>query len=355
MNIYILYALLLCIKQFSAYPENHVCDFTKEENLIKHSNNKICEINAKPFDILTFICPKHAGTKCFHSVSLYNDTKNLNRSVISINTILYGSIAYENNLIVSPAVIKNQTFHCFCDLQTDEENKVLPVEVKEEKKEKGKEEKEKKEEEEQIIEEEEQINENDQRALDKVNKLVNNIQKKNEQQQQDNEEVVLEEPQLVVKKSTHKYGIMKVVVSKNSYKISGCDFGVAFSDHFTKPFPLEKHNGGRVCRIEAKPGDFVGFKCIYDTHGSTEPNNCFDNVFYNNTSTNLKDIMPGYISYGSTENNYYAYYLQLPHFIQSDYTIQCKCRSTQHEFDNYIFELNVKGGESGIIKKSFRS
>lgn len=353
MNIYILYALLLCIKQFSAYPEYHVCDFTKEENLIKHSNNQICEIHAKPFDILTFICPKHVGTKCFHSVSLRNDTQNLNRSIISINNILYGSIAYGNNLIVSPAVIQNQTFYCFCDLQTDEENKVLPVEVKEEKKKEEKEE-----EEEQIIEEEEQRDEDDQRALNRVNRLVNNVQKKNEQQQQrqqNNEEVVLDEPQLAVKKSTHKYGIMKVVISKNSYKIRGCDFGSAFSNHFTKPFALEKHNGSRVCSIEAKPGDFVGFKCIYDTHGSTEPKNCFDNVFYNNTSTDLKNLMPGYVSYGNTENNHYAYYLQLPHFIQSDYTIQCKCRSDQHEFDNYIFELNVKGGESDIIKKSFRS
>ncbi|CRG98121.1 6-cysteine protein, putative [Plasmodium gallinaceum] len=357
MKVYLLYVLLLCLQQLSVYSLDHVCDFTKESNMRGTSNKKICEINAKPFDLITFKCPKKFGPKCFSSVSLSDDINNPNKLEAPMNQVLYGSIVYGDSVLISPVVPRNTTFYCFCNIESKISKETKNVVPKSEKKQEKEEEEE--EEEEEVIEEPEEINEDAQRALDRVKKgrSVKYSEKTKPKESVVQEELIEEEEaqeQTQGKSRISKIGIMKVVVSSSPNKIKGCDFGSTFSDYFTKPFPLEKHGGSRVCKIEANPGEFVGFKCIYDSEGSIEPKNCFEKVYHNNTEKNLKDIMPGYISYNNGQNAHYAFYIRLPHFIQSSYTIQCKCRSTQSEFDNYIFELDVTGGESDIIENSFK-
>ncbi|GAB64714.1 transmission-blocking target antigen Pcys230, partial [Plasmodium cynomolgi strain B] len=380
MKKLLLVALLYLVRQqLPAHAEEHICDFTKEKYLLGKNEKEYCVVNAKPFDSVTFICPKKIGAQCFQNVNTVDDIRNekMESSKISIDELLYGSTLYGDTLLISPTVKQSKTFYCFCNLQMENLKKYLknkrlskekenaqkksPVDVDDLKN--GNEDME-------VVIPEKQIDEHLVRALHRVKKIRNIIEREKNKQEGDKtqnpenqEELVIDEKEeeedkevddSKIEKIITKYGIMKVVVSTNDTITKGCDFGNNVVNYFSKPYPVERYGGSKVCRIEAKPGEFVGFKCIYDNTGSVEPHNCFDKVIYEGNQTDLQTIMPGYISYGNKQKGKYAFYLKLPHFVQHNYTIQCKCRSTVPQFDNYVFELAVEGGESEIVAKSFQ-
>ncbi|SBT70336.1 6-cysteine protein, putative [Plasmodium malariae] len=368
------FVFLFLLKEVLIYAQEHVCDFTKEKYLLGKNEKEYCEVHANPFDSVTFICPEKIGAECFQNVNIVDDItkEKMDSSKISIDEILYGSTVYGDTLLISPTVKKNTTFYCFCNLQTADVQKYLQKR-KAEKEKLIKESKsivvEDSEEEEVLVKEEEEqqkVDEHLEKALQRVKKYKNIIEKEKkkdsgeslEELPEDYEEIVEEEVDEEIKIKTEKiitkYGIMKVVVSTSDTITKGCDFGNNVVNYFSNPYPVEKYGGSRVCRIEAKPGEFVGFKCIYDNTGTVEPNNCFDKVLYEDKETDLKTLMPGYISYGNKRQGKYAFYLKLPHFIQHNYTIRCKCRSTVAQYDNYVFELAVEGGESAAISQTFQ-
>ncbi|KEG03322.1 hypothetical protein YYE_01346 [Plasmodium vinckei vinckei] len=150
-----------------------------------------------------------------------------------------------------------------------------------------------------------------------------------------------------------KYGVMKVTVQKSSKVIKGCDFDNKSTQHFTNPLANSEDSNTKLCQINAKPGEIVGFKCTKDPRGYVEPYGCFDSVYVNNYVTSLKTILPGYTSYGSITDSTNTFYLKLPHLINKSYTFECKCISKNYSTDSYIFQVNVESGESDLIKKSF--
>nr|AHF49888.1 Pv41 [Plasmodium vivax] len=383
MKRLLLLALLHLVRQqLPAHAEEHICDFTKEKYLLGKNEKEYCVVNAKPFDSVTFICPKKIGAQCFQNVNTLDDISadKMESSKLSIDVLLYGSTLYGDTLLISPTVKQSTTFYCFCNLQMEDLKKYLKKRRLTKEKENAK----KKstvnvndlknaDEDMEVVVPEKQIDEHLVRALYRVKKIRNIIEREKNKREgdkptnpEDEEELVIEEEQeeedgegdeedeSKVEKIITKYGIMKVVVSTNNTITKGCDFGNNVVNYFSKPYPVERYGGSKVCRIEAKPGEFVGFKCIYDNQGSVEPHNCFDKVFYEGKETDLQTLMPGYISYGNKQKGKYAFYLKLPHFVQHSYTVQCKCRSTVHQYDDYVFELTVEGGESDIVAKSFQ-
>ncbi|ANQ06236.1 hypothetical protein PCOAH_00006000 [Plasmodium coatneyi] len=383
MKKFLLVGLLYLLKeQLPVHAEEHICDFTKEKYLLGKNEKEYCVVEAKPFDSVTFICPKKIGAQCFQNVNTLDDISNekMEASKLAIDELLYGSTLYGDTLLISPTVKQNTTFYCFCNLQMEDVKKFLKKRKlsKEKEKENAKKKSavnvdnlENADEDMEVVVPQKQEDENLMRALYRVRKIVNIIEReknkeeegekpeKKQAEEEEEEELVDEEEQeeedeSKIEKIITKYGVMKVIVSTNHTITKGCDFGNNVVNYFSKPYPVERHGGSKVCRIEAKPGEFVGFKCIYDNRGTVQPHNCFDKVFYEGNETDLQTLMPGYISYGNKRKGKYAFYLKLPHFVQHSYTIQCKCRSTVSEYDNYVFELAVEGGESEIVAKSFQ-
>ncbi|GAW79229.1 6-cysteine protein [Plasmodium gonderi] len=375
MKKLLLFSTLYLLREFSAYADEHICDFTKEKYLLGKNEKEYCIINAKPFDSVTFMCPNKIGAECFQNVNTLDDTKpeNMEASKLSIDELLYGSTLYGDTLLISPTVKQTTTFYCFCNLEMEDVENYLKKRRLTKEKEKAK----RKtsinidnvnEDEEVLVSQEKREDEHLIRALYRAKKIKGIIEreknrveaeKKNgtvedEVRIYDEEEEEKEVDETKIEKIITKYGIMKVTVSTNNSITKGCDFGNNVKNYFSKPYPVERYGGSKVCRIEAKPGEFVGFKCIFDNKGTVEPQNCFDKVIYENKEIDLQTLMPGYISYGNKRQGKYAFYLKLPHFIQHSYTIRCKCRSTVSQYDNYIFELAVEGGESEVVAKSFQ-
>ncbi|CAA9986458.1 6-cysteine protein [Plasmodium knowlesi strain H] len=391
MKKLLLVALFYLLKeQLPAHAEEHICDFTKEKYLLGKNEKEYCVVEAKPFDSVTFICPKKIGAQCFQNVNTEDDIskEKMESSKLAIDELLYGSTLYGDTLLISPTVKQSKTFYCFCNLEMKDMKKYLQKKRLSKEKEKEKENAKKKstvnvdnlenaDEDMEVIVPQKQEDQNLVRALHRVRKIMNIIEreknkeeegddsekkkeedKEEEEEEEEEEELVVEEKEEEkdknkIEKIITKYGVMKVVVSTNHTITKGCDFGNNVVNYFSKPYPIERYGGSKVCRIEAKPGEFVGFKCIYDNTGSVEPHNCFDKVFYEGKETDLQTLMPGYISYGNKKKGKYAFYLKLPHFVQHSYTIRCKCRSTVWQYDDYVFELAVEGGESDVVAKSF--
>ncbi|SBT31040.1 transmission-blocking target antigen P230 [Plasmodium ovale wallikeri] len=376
----VIYFFLFLLKQFCVYGEEHICDFTKEKYLLGKNEKEYCIVNAKPFDSITFMCPKKLGAECFQNVNTVDDVREekMESSKISIDGILYGSTLYGDTLLISPTVKQQTTFYCFCNLQMKNVKKYLKKKklIKQKEKENTKRQSvnvgDGDNDEEVLVKEDVPLDESLLRALYKVKKYKNIIESekkkddnddaenKNSSKEEEVEEELVEEEVTDENEDNEnmeqvitKYGIMKVVVSTRNAITKGCDFGNNVTNYFSVPYPVERYGGSKVCRVEAKPGEFVGFKCIFDNTATVEPNNCFDHVFYEANEIELRTIMPGYTSYGNKRKGLYAYYLKLPHFIQHDYTIRCMCRSTVSQYDNYVFELAVEGGESETIAKSF--
>ncbi|SCM01709.1 6-cysteine protein [Plasmodium chabaudi chabaudi] len=411
----LIYTFIFLLKQLIVRSEEYVCDFRAKNYLHDNKDMSYCTINAKPFDKITYICPNKIGAQCFHNVNTSNNIKtHLESSQIHINYLLYGSTIYKDTLIVPPTVPKSVTFYCFCQLETDVPEKSLkppkfegvgnhngnitlgesvtldnPMSkalykqnkyknlMEEGDRENGDEtiiemepetepEPEPKAEEEEETEEKAKAKEN--KPKPKIIKVIyktikgNTVTKntKTETVEQKPEEpkeaeAAKEEPAPAeaepVKKI--KYGVMKVTVQKASNVIKGCDFGSKSTQYFTNPLANSKDANTKLCQINAKPGEIVGFKCIQETHGYVEPSGCFDNVYVNNYNTSLNTIIPGYTSYASKTGSTTAFYLKLPHLINKAYTFECKCRSSDYSTDSYIFQVNVESGESDLIKKSF--
>ncbi|EUD64827.1 hypothetical protein C922_04774 [Plasmodium inui San Antonio 1] len=380
MKKLLLVALLyLLIQQLPVHAEEHICDFTKEKYLLGTNEKEYCVVNAKPFDSVTFICPKKIGAQCFHNVNTLDDIRKdrMESSKLSIDQLLYGSTLYGDTLLISPTVKQGTTFYCFCNLQMENLEEFLTKRrlSKEKLKAQSKstinvDDFRNGDDDVEVVFPEKKVDEHLVRALYKVKKIRNIIDhEKNKMEEGDNHQNPHDEEQLImdedkeeeaeqggrskVEDAVTKYGVMKVVVSTNNTITKGCDFGNNVVNYFSNPYPIERYGGSKVCRIEAKPGDFVGFKCIYDDKGYVEPHNCFDKVLYEGKETDLQTLMPGYISYGNKRKGKYAFYLKLPHFVQHSYTIQCKCRSTVEQYDDYVFELAVEGGESEVVAKTF--
>ncbi|KJP88377.1 hypothetical protein AK88_01993 [Plasmodium fragile] len=379
MKKLLLVALLYLLReQLPTHAEEHICDFTKEKYLLGKNEKEYCEVYAKPFDSVTFICPKKIGAQCFQNVNTSDDIskEKMASSGLSIDELLYGSTLYGDTLLISPTVKESKTFYCFCNLQMKDAKKFLKQRKLSKEKENAKkktnvnvDDLQNEDEDMEVVIPQKQVDANLVRALHRVKKVMNIIEreKKKEEEdkpqyEEDEEEIVIDEEEdedgpvdeSKAEKIITKYGIMKVVVSTNDTITKGCDFGNHMVNYFSNPYAVERHGGSKVCRIEAKPGEFVGFKCIYDNNGTVEPQNCFDKVLYEGKVTDLQTLMPGYISYGNRRKGKYAFYLKLPHFVQHSYTIRCKCRSNVHEYDGYVFELAVEGGESEVVAKSFQ-
>ncbi|SOV11159.1 6-cysteine protein [Plasmodium gaboni] len=369
--------------------KSHRCDFTEEEYLLSDKNKVYCEIDAKPFDDITFICPNKTGALCFDSVntSESTDEDKMNSSKMSIQHILYGSVVYGNTLLVSPYVKSNISFFCFCNLDIVTIQKFLKVNrFLKEKDELHKSDMMKE------LKEGEVINE---KYDEHLNKALNRLKKMKDlsnfynNESQNNSELKLPDflniPQDILnndsyknaptgsnnnnnnngdnvivddvtqKKIISKYGIMRVSVHSNNNVIKGCDFGTNIYNYFAQQFPSQDNLNNKVCKLQAKPGELVGFKCSFDGKDNIEPANCFDKVLYDNKETDLKTLIPGYISFKNKHSSKYPYYLKIPHYVKQQYTIQCKCKLSRTYNDYYTFELDIQPGESEVINKSFNT
>ncbi|CXI48938.1 6-cysteine protein [Plasmodium berghei] len=391
----LIYTFIFLLKQLSVRSEEYVCDFRAKNYLYDNKDILYCTINAKPFDKITYICPNKIGAHCFHNVNTSNNIEtSLESSQIHINYLLYGSTIYKDTLILPPKVTQNVTFYCFCSLETDISDKKLKPQKFEgvgnhngnitlgkavkldtpisralfklnkykDLMEQGVEEND----DDTIIEVEPEPEPEPESKTNKVkpkiikviyktikgtdgtNKAKTEPAKANPEPAKANPEPAKDEP---VKKK--KYGVMKVTVQKTYNTIKGCDFGNDSTKYFTNPLESSKNSNTKLCQINAKPGETIGFKCIQETHGYVEPSGCFDSVYVNNYKTSLKTIIPGYTSYSSKSGSITAFYLKLPHLITKPYTFSCKCRSYNHNNDSYIFQVNVESGESDLIKNSF--
>ncbi|CAD2089845.1 6-cysteine protein [Plasmodium vinckei brucechwatti] len=397
--------LLICtfiflLKQLIVRSEEYVCDFRAKNYLQDNKDMSYCTINAKPFDKITYICPNKIGAQCFHTVNTSNNMgAHLESSQIHINYLLYGSTIYKDTLIVPPTVPESVTFYCFCRLETNVPEKSLkppkfegignhngnitlgesikldsPISralYKQNKYKNLMEQGEKENGDETIIEmepehEPEPEPESEPNPKDKpkpkIIKVIYKTIKDDKVISKSQTEIVEEKSETPKETSTPdqvepvkktKYGVMKVTVQKSSKVIKGCDFGSKSTEYFTNPIANSKNSNTKLCQINAKPGEIVGFKCIQEARGYVEPYGCFDNVYVNNYNTSLKTILPGYTSYASKTDSTTAFYLKLPQLINKPYTFECKCRSNDYSTDSYIFQVNVESGESDLIKKSF--
>ncbi|KEG01670.1 6-cysteine protein [Plasmodium vinckei vinckei] len=394
----LIYTFIFLLKQLIVRSEEYVCDFRAKNYLYDNQDMSYCTINAKPFDKITYICPNKVGAQCFHNVNTSNNMEaHLDSSQIHINYLLYGSTIDKDTLVVPPTVTETVTFYCFCRLETDAPEKSLkppkfegignhngnitlgeninfdsPISKALYKQNKYKnlmEQGEKENGDETIIEmkpEPEPESESESNPKDKPKpkiikviykaikdgKVINQSQTKTEEEKSETSKETPTADNVEPVKRT-KYGVMKVTVQKSSKVIKGCDFGNKSSQYFTNPLASGKNANNKLCKINAKPGEIVGFKCIQETRGYVEPYGCFDNVYVNDYNTSLKTILPGYESYASKTDSTTAFYLKLPQLINKPYTFECKCRSNDYSTDSYIFQVNVESGESDLIKKSF--
>lgn len=143
-------------------------------------------------------------------------------------------------------------------------------------------------------------------------------------------------------------------VRSNNNVIKGCDFGNNNKNYFSHPISVAGKVNNKVCKIQGKPGELVGFKCAFEENGKVEPPNCFDQVLHKNKVTDLKTLIPGYASYTNKHSSKYPYYLKIPHFVNEQYTIQCKCKSNNSQ-NEYTFELDIQPGESEVVLNSFKT
>ncbi|SOV11179.1 6-cysteine protein [Plasmodium sp. gorilla clade G2] len=380
----ILCLALLFWRQAWVSSKSHRCDFTKEKYLLSDKNEVYCEIEAKPFDDITFICPNKTGALCFDTVntSKSTDEHKMNSSKMSIQDILYGSVVYGNTLLVSPYVKSNISFYCFCNLDIVTIQKFLKVN--------------------RYLKDDDELHEADmmkhlkggnvskEKYDEYLNKALNRLKKMKDlsnfynNESQNKPELKLPDflkiPQYILSNDTYKnaargsnngdnfivddvtqkkiiskYGIMKVFVHNNNNVIKGCDFGTNSYNYFSQQFPSQDNVNNKVCKLQAKPGELVGFKCAFDGKDTIEPANCFDKVLYENKETDLKTLIPGYISFKNKHSSKYPYYLKIPHYVKQQYTIQCKCKSSKSYYDYYTFELDIQPGESEVLNKSFNS
>ncbi|SPJ08730.1 6-cysteine protein [Plasmodium sp. DRC-Itaito] len=384
MRCVILCLALLLWRQTWVSGKSHKCDFTKEKYLLSGEKEVYCEVEAKPFDDITFICPNKIGSLCFHNINISKNINQNNSSIMSIQDILYGSVVYGNTLLISPSVKKNTSFYCFCNLDTVTIQKFLKInrflkdddeatEAEVMKQLKGG----------KVIKEkyDEYLN----KALNRFKKMKDLLKFYNDQADNttklnlpdslkipqdilnydvnrrtasgnnNNGDDVIVEDDVTKKKIISKYGIMKVFIHSNNNVIKDCDFGKNSKNYFSHPSSVEANVNNKVCKIQAKPGELVGFKCAFEENGKIEPANCFDQVLYKNNVKDLKTLIPGYVSYRNKHSSKYPYYLKIPHFVKEQYTIQCKCKSSNSQNDDYTFELDIQPGESEVILNSFKT
>ncbi|SOV74065.1 6-cysteine protein [Plasmodium sp. gorilla clade G3] len=385
MRYIILCLALLFWRQAWVSSKSHKCDFTKETYLLSERKEVFCEVVAKPFDDITFICPNKTGALCFHNVntSESTDKNRMKSSAMPIQDLLYGSVVYGNTLLISPFVKRNTSFYCFCNLDTVTIQKFLKIN--------------------RFLKDDDELTEADvmkqlksgevsrRKYIEYLNKALNRLRKMkdllifyNDQEENTtklklpdslniphdilnydvnrstgsgnshNRDDVIVEDEVTKKKIISKYGIMRVFVHSNNIAIKGCDFGNNSFSYFSQPFPVQSNVNNKVCKIQAKPGELVGFKCVFEQNGKIEPANCFDQVYYKNAVKDLKTLMPGYVSYRNKHSSKYPYYLKIPHFVKEPYTIQCKCKSNNSQNNDYTFELNIQPGESEVLHNSFK-
>lgn len=118
--------VVLLWRQAWVSSKSHKCDFTKEKYLLSGEKEVSCEIDANPSDDITFICPNKIDSLCFHTVNISKNI-NQNKSTMSIQDLLYGSVVYGNTLFISPYVRTNTPFYCFCNLDTVTIQKFLKI------------------------------------------------------------------------------------------------------------------------------------------------------------------------------------------------------------------------------------
>ncbi|CAD49141.1 hypothetical protein PFAG_00613 [Plasmodium falciparum Santa Lucia] len=369
--------VVLLWRQAWVSSKSHKCDFTKEKYLLSGEKEVSCEIDANPSDDITFICPNKIDSLCFHTVNISKNI-NQNKSTMSIQDLLYGSVVYGNTLFISPYVRTNTPFYCFCNLDTVTIQKFLKIN--------------------RFLKDDDELSEADvmkhlkggnvseAQADEYLNKALNRFKKMkdlskffNDQadnttklnlpkslnipndilnydvyNSSNNRNDIVVKDEVTNKQIISKRGIMSVFVRSNNNVIKGCDFGNNNKNYFSHPISVAGKVNNKVCKIQGKPGELVGFKCAFEENGKVEPPNCFDQVLHKNKVTDLKTLIPGYASYTNKHSSKYPYYLKIPHFVNEQYTIQCKCKSNNSQ-NEYTFELDIQPGESEVVLNSFKT